>query len=122
MQPEIRRIIAIDAYRRCTGGCPRTIHSLGTGETFGIEPAANGFTDLASGIRAVAEAERILVSGGAGPIETEFHTDTEFSGRDAGSGEYFSGRCGGGASVTIYDATGVDYFQYAVADDGDPTS
>ena len=45
-----------------------------------------------------------------------------FSGRDASSGEYFSGRCGGGASVTIYDATGVDYFQYAVADDGDPTS
>lgn len=71
MQPEIRRIIAVDAYRRCSGGCPTTIHSLGTGETFGIEPAANGFTDLESGIRAVAEVERIVLPGGAGPIEIE---------------------------------------------------
>ena len=122
MQPEIRRIIAVDAYRRRSGRCPTTIHSLGTGETFGIEPIAGGFTDLDSGITAHGEAGRILLSGGAGPVEIAFDADTTFSGHDSGSGERFSGRCGGGASVTIYDAKRADYFQYAIADARDATS
>ncbi len=116
MQPAIRRIIAVDAYRRRTGRCPTIIHSLGTGDTFEIKPTGDGFTDLNLGISVHAEAGRILLSDGAGPIEIVFDADTTFSGRDAASGERFSGRCGGGASVTIYDARRVDYFQYAIAD------
>jgi hypothetical protein len=30
------------------------------------------------------------------------------------SNEFFSGRAGGGASVTVYDGQRIDYFQYAV--------
>ena len=43
MQPEIRRIIAVEAHRRRTGRCPVRVHSLGTGETFDIQPADRRF-------------------------------------------------------------------------------
>ncbi len=33
--------------------------------------------------------------------------------------ESFSGRAGGGASVTLYDREQSNYFQYAVAAEGD---
>lgn len=115
MRPDIRRIIAVDAHRRSSGRCPTAIHSLGTGESFEIEPTADGFIDLASGARARTERARIVLSGGAASIDIAFDGDVIFSGFDPTSGERFTGRTSGGASVTIYDAQGVNYFQYAVA-------
>jgi hypothetical protein len=43
--------------------------------------------------------------------------DVTFSGFDPGSGERFTGRAGGGSSVTIYDSRQENYFQYAVVSD-----
>ena len=45
--------------------------------------------------------------------------DVGFDGFDHDGQEPFTGRAGGGASVTIYDRGGNDYFQYAVGTDGD---
>jgi len=114
MRPDTRRIVAVDAYRRSAGRCPTTLHSLGTGESFSIEPTADGFIDIASGRSAHADGSRILLSDGEAPIEIAFDGDVTFRGFDPASGERFSGRTGGGASVTVYAADGVDYFQYAV--------
>jgi hypothetical protein len=114
MRADIRRIVAVDAYRRCAGRCPTAIHSLGTGESFDIEPTADGFIDVVSGASARTEPARIVLSGGAAAIDIAFDGDVTFGGFDPISGERFTGRTGGGASVTIYDAQGADYFQYAV--------
>lgn len=117
MQPEIRRIIAVDAHRRRTGTCPQTIHSLGSGETFGIALSPDGFTYIETGLRVRVDAARILLPGGLAPIEIDMAGDVTFSGFDPGSGERFTGRAGGGSSVTIYDSRQDDYFQYAVVGD-----
>ena len=50
------------------------------------------------------------------PIELQLREDVGFDGFDPGSGERFSGRAGGGSSVTIYDSR-QDFFQYAVVSD-----
>ncbi len=113
MRPEIRRIIAIDAHRRRTGRCPTMIHSLGTGESFAIEPAFDGFTDVGSGLRARVDEGRILLPGTS--IEIRLGDDVGFSGFDPESGESFTGRSGGGSSVTIYQRD--DYYQYAVVNE-----
>jgi hypothetical protein len=117
MQPEIRRIIAVDAHRRRTGLCPQMIHALGTGESFAIALAPDGFTDLASGLRVRVDARHIRLSGGAAPIEIALDDDIAFAGFDPASGERFTGRACGGSSVTIYDSRQDDYFQYAVVSD-----
>jgi hypothetical protein len=116
MQPEIRRIIATDAHRRRTGHCPAAIHSLGTGESFAIEATEDGFIDVASGIRVRTDSTRILLPGNSAVIDVVLDDDIAFSGYDSASGERFSGRSGGGCSVTIYDDQRVGYFQYAIAD------
>jgi hypothetical protein len=117
MQPEIRRIIAVDAHRRRTGRCPPMIHALGTGESFGIVSSPDGFTDIETGLRVRVDAARILLPGGLAPIEIVMAKDVTFSGFDPGSGERFTGRAGGGSSVTIYDSRQENYFQYAVVSD-----
>jgi hypothetical protein len=117
MQPDIRRIVAVDAHRRKTGRCPTVIHSLGTGESFGIEPTADGFIDLQSGRHVRCVADGIALPESDMTIGTGFSGDIAFSGFDPFSQETFFGRAGGGATVTIYDERMVDYFQYAVAEE-----
>jgi len=116
MQAEVRRIIAIDAHRRRSGRCPVMLHSLGTGESFAIEATTDGFIDVASGTRVRTDASCILLAGNGGVIDIAFDDDIAFSGRDSLSGERFSGRAGGGSSVTIYDDQRADYFQYAIVE------
>jgi hypothetical protein len=120
MQPDIRRIVAIDAHRRKTGRCPTVIHSLGTGESFRIEPTANGFIDLQSGRQVRCEPAGSVLPASNTAIDTGFTGDVAFVGFDPLSRETFSGRAGGGATVTVYDERMVDYFQYAVAEEPDP--
>jgi hypothetical protein len=117
MQPDIRRIVAVDAHRRKTGRCPTVIHSLGTGESFRIEPTAEGFIDLQSGRNVRCDAAGILLPESDTAIGTGFSSDIAFSGFDPFSQKIFFGRAGGGATVTVYDERMVDYFQYAVAEE-----
>jgi hypothetical protein len=116
MDPELRRIIAVEAHRRRTGRCPVLIHSLGTGESFDIEPRPDGFVDISSGRRVRSEADRIHLPADGLAVDIRFDDDIAFSGFDPASHERFSGRAGGGSSVTIYDGEEVGYFQYAVVD------
>jgi hypothetical protein len=120
MTPEIRRIIAVEAHRRRSGHCPLRLYSLGTGETFEISPTADGFVDLTSGVKASTADERIILAGQQGAIDLRLSGDVAFDGYDHISDEAFSGRAGGGASVTIYDPGQLNYFQYAVATDAMP--
>lgn len=120
MQPDLRRIVVVEAHRRRSGRCPALLHSLGTGETFEIKPAPDGFLDVASGMTVSVDGSQILLPGGRGPIDLTLTGDVGFDGYDHESREPFSGRAGGGASVTLYDRHRNDYFQYAVAADGDP--
>lgn len=113
MTPEIRRIVAVEAHRRRTGRCATLIHSLGTGETYEIAPTASGFRDLASGLSAQMNGPQIRLPDN-GRIDLDLVGDIGFSGYDHTSDEAFTGRAGGGSTVTIYDAQGVDYFQYAI--------
>lgn len=115
MRPEIRRIVAVEAHRRRTGQCPVRVHSLGTGETFEIRPTADGFVDEATNLAVRISDGRILVPDADAAIDLKLTGDIGFEGFDSGSRESFTGRAGGGASVTIYDAAQVDFFQYAVA-------
>ena len=119
MQPDLRRIVAVEAHRRRSGRCPVRVHSLGTGETFEIRPVANGFTDVASGMTVRTDGTRIVLPDGRGPIELTLTGDVGFDGVERGSGEPFSGRAGGGASVTLYDRDRNDFFQYAIGTDAD---
>ena len=116
MRSEFRRIIAVDAHRRRSGVCPPMIHALGTGETFHIQPTPDGFTDLDTGLRVWVEPGRIIPAG-ATPISITMSEDVGFSGFEPNSGEHFSGRAGGGSTVTIYDNRLDDYFQYAVVNE-----
>lgn len=121
MRPEIRRIVAVAAHRRRTGRCPVRVHSLGTGETFEIKPVADGFIDLDSGLAVHVAENRITVPSLPAVVDFKLTGDIGFDGYDHSSDEAFSGRAGGGASVTLYDRDQRDYFQYAVAAEGDRT-
>jgi len=119
MQPDIRRIVAVEAHRRRSGHCPVRIYSLGTGETFDIAPQGDGFIDLVSGLRVTVDGGTIQLPNGQGPIELHMIGDVGFDGYDHAGKEHFSGRAGGGASVTVYERGQDDYFQYAIAADGE---
>jgi hypothetical protein len=119
MQPEIRRIIAVAAHRRCSSHCPVLIHSLGTGESFDIRPTTDGFVDLASGLVVRITDGQILIPSIGGVIDFRLTGDIGFEGYDHTGNEPFSGQAGGGASVTVYDRGGRNYFQYAVAAEDD---
>ena len=119
MQPEIRRFVAVEAHRRRTGRCPVCVHSLGTGETFTIEPADDGFYDVTSGLKVRIDGDRIVVPPLRATVDLVLVDDIGFRGYDHSSGEAFSGRAGGGASVTLYSQDQRDFFQYAVVTAGD---
>jgi len=114
MTATTRRIIAIEAHRRRTGHCPTLIHALGTGETFEVEPFADGFLDRGSGQRVEATPDRRLLSAGRALAELRLTGDLGFEGFDVGASERFTGSAGGGASVTLHGADPKDYSQYAV--------
>lgn len=119
MQPEIRRIVAVEAHRRRTGHCPVCVHSLGTGETFTIEPADDGFFDVSSGLRVRVDGDKIVVPSLQVTVDLTLVDDIGFGGYDHSSAEPFTGRAGGGASVTLYSRGQHDFFQYAVVAPGD---
>ena len=112
MTPDTRRIVAIEAHRRRTGHCPTRVYSLGTGEIFDVTPAADGFLDVATGLIVRSNGRQIKLP--AGSVDLDLVGDVFFEGRDQTSGEPFTGRAGGGASVTLYGSDGDDYFQYAM--------
>jgi hypothetical protein len=120
MHSDLRRIVVVEAHRRRSGRCPVRLHSLGTGETFEITPATDGFIDVASGIIVRIDGSQMLLPAGRGPIDLMLTGDIGFDGFDHESREPFSGRAGGGASVTLYDRHRNDYFQYAVVTEGAP--
>jgi len=119
MSPEVRRIIAVEAHRRKSGACPVRIHSLGTGESFEIRPTADGFVDLETGLNVRVSDDNILLPDTRQSVDLHFSGDVAFDGYDHSSKEFFSGRAGGGASVTVYDGQRANYFQYAVVAEGD---
>lgn len=119
MRPEFRRFIAVEAHRRRTGRCPLRVHSLGTGESFEIEPGTDGFRDLASGLDVRVAEDHIAVPALRAIIDFRLRGDVGFEGYDHDGDEPFSGRAGGGASVTLYDRGQHNYFQYAVAAEDD---
>ena len=119
MQPEIRRIVAVEAHRRRTGHCPVCVHSLGTGETFAIEPGNDGFFDVVSGLKVRIDGDQIVVPSLQATIDLALVGDIGFRGYDHSSDEPFSGRAGGGSSVTLYSRDQHDFFQYAVVAPGD---
>jgi hypothetical protein len=120
MQPEIRRIIAVEAHRRRSGRCPVRIVSLGTGETFDIRPTTAGFLDVSSNLTASTSDGRIILDGIDAAIDLRLNDDVGFDGYDHSSKEPFTGRAGGGVSVTIYDHGGANYYQYVVTVEGEP--
>ena len=115
MHSDIRRIIAVEAHRRRTGRCPTSIVSLGTGEAFEIDPTEDGFVDIHSGMTVRTDDAGILLPERNAMIAFAATGDVGFSGFEPLSNERFTGRSGGGASVTLYDAKDVDFFQYAVS-------
>lgn len=119
MTPDLRRIVVVEAHRRRSGRCPVRVHSLGTGETFEIKPSPDGFIDAASGMTVRSNGTQIMLPSGV--IELRLIGDVFFEGVEQASGEPFSGRAGGGASVTLYGRDRNDYFQYAVVAEGDIT-
>jgi hypothetical protein len=114
MRDAIRRIVAVEAHRRRSGTVPRVMHALGTGESFCFSARDDGFVDEASGMEVRAEPARLLLPDGEA-IAFALEGDVGFGGYDPESRERFSGRAGGAASVTVYDARG-DFFQYAMLD------
>lgn len=96
------------------------LHSLGTGETFEIKRAPDGFVDVTSGLSVQISGNRITVPALPAIIDFALSGDVGFDGYDHDSAEHFSGRAGGGASVTLYDGEERNYFQYAVVAEGDP--
>ncbi len=115
MHSDLRRIVIVEAHRRRSGRCPVRVHSLGTGETFTIEPTDDGFRDVTSGLSVRVSGSQIMLSDGLGPLNLILTGDVGFDGVDHNTNEPFSGRAGGGASVTLYDRHRHEYFQYAVA-------
>jgi len=121
MSPDLRRIVAVEAHRRRSGRCPVRVHSLGTGDTFEIKPAADGFLDVATGMTVCSNGHQLVLPNGRAPIDLTLVGDVLFEGLERGSGERFTGRAGGGSSVTLYEGGRDDYFQYAVIAEGDFT-
>ena len=119
MQPDVRRIVAVEAHRRRSGRCPVRVHSLGTGETFDIKPADDGFLDVTSGLNVRVADGQITVPSLRATIDLSLEGDVGFSGYDHMDDEPFTGRAGGGVSVTLYDRTQHDYFQYVIAAEGE---
>ncbi|MFA6265584.1 MAG: hypothetical protein WC670_07720 [Pseudolabrys sp.] len=119
MRPDLRRIVAVEAHRRRSGRCPVRVHSLGTGETFVIEPSPDGFIDVASGMTVRSRGSEIVLPDGSGPIELTLIGDVLFEGKEYPGGEPFFGRAGGGSSVTLYDRAQNDFFQYALGTEDD---
>lgn len=119
MQSDVRRIVAVESHRRRAGRCPVIVYSLGTGETFDIRPTADGFVDLASNVAVHVRGDRISFPDGRRDVDLRLADDIALDGFDHNSNERFFVRAGGGASVTIYDQDQLNYFQYAVAADGD---
>lgn len=111
MSPALRRIVAVEAHRRATGHVATLLHSLGTGETFRIRAAGEGFEDGESGVAARIAPDGTLHAGPSRIVLTT-ETDVLFRGEDLATGERFTGRAGGGATVTLY--VGDDFFQYNV--------
>ncbi len=95
------------------------VHSLGTGETFDIKPVADGFLDVASGLDVRVAGGQIMVPSLRATIDLSLDGDVGFVGYDHLDDEPFSGRAGGGASVTLYNRGQRDFFQYAVAAEGE---
>lgn len=116
-RPLLRRAIAVTAHYRRTGRCPAIIHSLGGGDSFEIRPTRNGFLDCASGVEVTFRPFALLLGGAPQAIELGLEGDIGFFAYDPGTETRFAGRCGGGASVTLYDLASNDFFQYAVSDD-----
>lgn len=108
MSPDLRRVIAVQAHLRATGHLAKTVHSLGTGETYTISLTAAGFRDDASGLEADLGKGHFVVDGQA--ITLTPRDNVLFDGE--ASGTHFHGRAGGGSSVTLY--VGEDWFQYAM--------
>jgi hypothetical protein len=119
MRPDFRRIVAVAAHRRATGRYPVRVHSLGTGETFEIKAVDGGFLDVDSSLNVRAEENKLTILSIQATIDLKFVGDVWFDGFDHSSGEWFSGRAGGGATVTLYDRGQNNYFQYAVAGEDD---
>ena len=119
MRPDLRRIVAVEAHRRRTGRIPSRVHSLGTGETFPIEPQPGGFLDVTTGTTVSSRGDSIVLSDGSVPVELRLVGDILFEGIEHPGGEPFFGRAGGGSSVTIYDRAQNDYFQFALGTEHD---
>jgi len=117
IQPDIRRIIAVEAHRQRSGMCPPMIHALGSGETFHITPLPDGFIDQHTGMPIRVEPGLIFVPGHVAPITITLDDDVGFTGFDPAACEHFSGRAGGGSSVTVYDSRQEQFFQYAVVNE-----
>ncbi|MBP0494578.1 hypothetical protein [Roseomonas indoligenes] len=114
LNPDIRRIIAVEAHRRRAGRCPVLVHSLDTGESFVIEPLPDGFRDATTGLT-VRESTTGIALDGAAAVDLRLNGDIAFEGQDHASGERFTGHAGGGASVTFHDSRRVHFFQYAIS-------
>jgi hypothetical protein len=119
VRSDFRRIVAVEAHRRATGRCPVRVHSLGTGETFEIKAVDGGFLDVDSSLNVRVDENKLTIPSIQAVIDLKFAGDVWFDGFDHSSGEWFSGRAGGGATVTLYDRGQRNYFQYAVAGEGD---
>lgn len=111
MSPALRRIVAVEAHRRATGRTATLLHALGTGETFAIQIDADGFTDEESGAAARVAGDGTLAVDPSRIVLTPDGT-VLFRGHDLATGERFSGRAGGGATVTLYD--GDEFYQFNV--------
>lgn len=101
-------MIAVAAHLRATGHLAKTVHALGTGESFAITLTRDGFLDEASGLEADLH-KGFAVDGQE--IALTPRDNVLFDGQ-AGATRFW-GRAGGGSSVTLY--IGDEWFQYAMA-------
>jgi hypothetical protein len=114
MRAALRRIVAVEAHRRRSGRCALVLHALGTGESFAIRQASDGFVDEASGLAVRAEPARLLIGPAGDAVAFSLEGDIAFAGYDPASRTRFTGRAGAGASITLY--AGEDYWRFAVLD------
>jgi hypothetical protein len=63
-----------------------------------------------------SEPGRLVLDPPGQVVAFALEGDVGFSGWDPDSRERFTGRAGAGASITLYDPRGQDFFQYAVLD------
>ena len=88
--------------------------SLGTGEAFEIEVLESGFVDHQSGVKAQFVLGGLSVDCEIGFIRLNLVEDVWFEGYIISAKETFSGRVGGGATVTLYEQAGENFFQFSV--------